>query len=660
MDRIDVTSMGVHSGLNITLLPREQLAMAVNVAMRGGHAHTRPPIRKLALSYAGEEETQALATEALFQGAAFYESFDNDPSCLVASIGGRLFRYTITNNSAVVDEITPFLADGVTRDINDPALPQAWLAQGQDFLVVQNGQANPWFFDGAGVVRSGGEAAHQLPAGRQIHYVNGRFIMVKPDGFSYIAGDLVYNTESGHDYYNYRDSILYTTENEAILAGASFAVPLNAGPITALFSVAIPDTSLGQGPLQVATASSIFSVNLPLNAVEWTTTQQPTQVVALPNGGPVGQYAVCTVNGDAWYRSPDGLRSFVVARRDFNTWVQTSLSFELARVLPFDSQAWLPWASAVNFDNRLLCTCAPVKVLGRGMAHRGLVSLDFNNVSSITVRSQPAYDGVWTGLPILQVVKGKFAGVERCFIFALDATDKITLYELGKEGGGWFDNDGSEDVPIASWIESGAMFGRETDSARLTQSLKKLEAGDLFLERLVGPSTTTPPGEVTFNVQFRSDAYPCWQDWKEFTLCAPSCYTPEACVQPVQVRTQYITAARLPMAPDVCNSRTDRQHRVGYYFQVKFAWTGHAELHGLNLWAALAPATRNVICADGACEVLACCEDSLFTYSIESPLACDLSIVQQPTVVTAYEWSTEADAPTFDTDAGSTITPIPD
>lgn len=657
IDRIDVTTLGMNSGISPTLLPREQLAMAVNVANRGGHAHTRPPIRKLRLSYA-TEDTQTAATEALFQGAAFYSSFDNDPNCIIASIGGRLFRYTISNNSADIDEITPFLSDGVTPDVNDPTLRQAWLAQGQDFMVINDGQSNPYFFDGASVQRSAGAAQYQLPAGRQIHYVNGRFVMVLPDGYSYIASDLVYSRVSGHAAYNYRDSILYTTENESILNGQAFAVPLNSGAITALFSVAVPDSSLGQGPLQISTANGIYSVDLPLDAILWTTVQQPTQIVALPNGGPTGQYAVTTVNGDAWYRAADGLRSFVVARRDFNTWVQTPLSTEMSRVLDYDTPSWLQWCSTVNFDNRLLCTCAPLRVLERGIVHRGLVALDFNNISSLTARTQPSYDGVWTGLPILQVVKGKFAGVERCFLFALDATNKITLYELGREGSSWFDNNGTEDVPIESWIESGALFGRESDPARITQALKRFYTGDIFLEKLIGPQSASPAGTIEFTTQFRSDAYPCWQDWHTFTACAPSCYTPDACVQPVQVRTQYITALRMPEVPDVCNTRTDRMQRSGYYFQVKFTWTGHAELHGFNFYAKAVPATRNVACATPTCEVLACCEDSLFTYAIENPLSCDLTIVQQPQVVSLLEWSTEVDAPTFDVDAGGTITPI--
>lgn len=660
LDKVGPLPLGMNSGLDPALLSPLQASMLVNATCRGGHAHTRPPIRKLSLSYSGS--IQMVATRALFQGAAFYQALGNNPNALIASIGGRLFRYTITSNSVVVDEITPLLGAGPALDVNDPTRPQAWLAQGQDFMVINDGQALPYFFDGSQVVRSRGYAGQQLPAGRQIHYVNGRFVMVLADpnkmpGISYIASDLVYNTDSGTAAYNYRDAILYIKDNQAILGGLAFAVPVTAGEITALFSTAVSDTSLGQGPLQVATSNGIYSTILPLDATLWTTTQQPTQVVALPNGGPTGQYAVTTVNGDAWYRAPDGLRSFVVARRDFNTWVQTPLSFEMARVLPYDTQGLLPWASAVNFGNRLLVTASPFRVVGRGIVHRGLVALDFNNISSLTTRSQPAYDGLWTGLPILQLVKGKFAGVERCFIFALDASDSITLYELGTDDAGWFDSDGTNDVGIASWLETSSLFGRESDSDRVTQPLKKLITGDLFLEGLVGPTTANPSttGRVTFTVQFRSDQYPCWQDWHTFNLCAPACYTPEGCSQPLTVREQYATFQRLPEAPDVCNTTQGRQHRQGYLFQLKLSWTGHAAWQRVNVWATPVPATRNVLCSDGTCEVLTCCEDSLFTYSIESPLVCDLSVVQQPVVAYPIEWDATDDAPTVNEGGGTII-----
>lgn len=160
-DNIDIIQMGMHSGLATTMLPKQQAAFLVNITARGGHASTRPPIQKLSLSYASADVQINL--RAAFQGAAFYRSIGNNPSCLVASIGGHLFRFVVTNQSVVADEITPLLSDGITLDVNDPNQPQAWLAQGQDFLVVQDGQSNPWFFDGASVKRSSGSAGQQLP-----------------------------------------------------------------------------------------------------------------------------------------------------------------------------------------------------------------------------------------------------------------------------------------------------------------------------------------------------------------------------------------------------------------------------------------------------------------------------------------------------------------
>ncbi len=649
LDRFGPVPQGMNSGLAVPLLAPTQLGMAVNITCRGGYAHNRPPLRKLSLSYTSVQ-VAADATQAIFQGAAFYSSYGNNPSCIIASIGGRIFRYTINGNQCAVDDLTP------AGDPNNSLLEQAWLAQGQDFLIINDGQNRPLSFNGASVTRL--PNGTWLPVGKQIHYVNGRFIVALPDGRSYIASDLVYNTTSGTPTYNYRDSILRTTENEAILAGASFAVPLSSGAITSLFSVAIPDTSLGQGPLQIGTHGGVFSVDLPLDATLWTTTQQPSQTVALPNGGPTGFYAVTTVNGDAWYRGGDGLRSFVTARRDFNTWVQTALSDELERILPYDTSALLSHASALNFYNRFLCTCSPYRVRGRGIAHRGLVALDFNNISSITQRSQPAYDGLWTGLPILQLVRGRFNGVERCFVFALDGNGAITLSVLGADGTARFDYDGTDEVPMQCWIESPALLGREGEPRSFI--LKRLLAADLWLNSLSG----TGSGDITITPLFRSDHYPCYVNWCDpFVICAPACAQPENCTQPITTQPQYATFLRLPQPPDDCNRVTDRPFRTGYFFQIKLAWTGHLAFHNLSLWASAQPENLDSrsCSVSPTCTVLQCCGDGLFTYSIEDTAdpSCDVVITQQPTITYSdqLEWDVDNDAPTVDVDSGLTITP---
>lgn len=598
LDKIDISNLGMNSGADPTILPDNQHSFACNTTFRGGHPCSRPPIRKIRLSYADGVESGA--TEALFQEAAYYESIAGRPGALLMSASGRIFRFLINNNSAMVDELTG-------ADINNPTRDQAWMFQGEEFMVINDGESQPFIFDGAGLRRA--ISGEELPPSRMGHYVNGRFVVALPDGRSFIAGDLV-TSPSGTPAYGYRDAILKTTENQTILQGKAFAVPLTAGPITSLFSVAIPDTSLGQGPLQVGTRKGVFSVDLPLDATQWTTTLQPSSTVSLPSYGPTGQSAVAIVNGDAWYRAKDGIRSFVVARRDFNTWVQTALSFEMNSILPSDTKSLLKYASSVVFDNRLLMTCSPHRVRDRGVAHRGLVALDFNNISSLTMRSQPSYDGLWTGLEVLKIVIGEFDEVERCFMFALDADNKICLYELLEtETDQNFDNNGSEDVQIESWLVSNALFGRESQAPQITLPLKKLLLSDFFLEELAG--------DVEVDLKFRSDQWPFWVDWNAFEFCAPSTNCPENCEPFEPVHRQYATFHRTPEPPEECNSLTGRQHRTGYYFQIRLQWTGRLKLHQLLVWSQPILETVPTQCPSPTCQVVKGCGDNFFTYEIE-------------------------------------------
>lgn len=605
-DTLDSTTMGVHSGLPPRLLPKNQLSFAVNVTCRGGFPRTRPNYRKLKISYSGESTQTNLRGN--FQKASFYEGFGSNQNCLVSAVAGRLFRWLIVNDQVSVSEITPLLGGNpATPDLNNPSLDKAWMWQAEDFLIVTDGQSLPVFFDGAGTRRSRGPSGQELPAGAAGSFINGRVILSLTNRRAYIAGDLVYNRTSGTPAYNYRDSVLRTTENEAILNGAAFAVPIQAGPINAIFAVAVPDTSLGQGPIQIGTRRGVFGVNLPLDSTLWTTTLQPSQVISLPSSGPLSD-GVAIVNGDAWYRAKDGIRSFQIARRDFNTWVQTPLSYEVSRVLDVDTEALLDHSSSVDFRNRLLMTCSPYRVPDRGVAHRGLVSLDFNNISSLTTRTPPDYDGLWTGIPILQVLTGTFNGVERCFAFALDGDGDITLYEIMADDAARFDFDGTQDVRTESWFETNALFGLVAYPDAIKNRLKKLVTTELY------PKSVS--GTVDFDVKYRSDDYPLWRDWKSFSVCAESCIK-NPCPDAGEVQELYFTYRRLPEPSDECNPITGRNYRSGYAFQLRVFWRGHSELNKVVTWARPINETLSNVCVDQDCVGLKQCGENLFDYSIE-------------------------------------------
>jgi hypothetical protein len=84
--------------------------------------------------------------------------------------------------------------------------------------------------------------------------------------------------------------------------------------------------------------------------------------------------------------------------------------------------------------------------------------------------------------------------VKRCFVFSLNEFDEIELYELTKDS--HFDHDGTDNVRIEWEEESRAMnFGNAYE-------MKQLESSDLFWDSV--------DGDVSIQIQFRPDSYPCW------------------------------------------------------------------------------------------------------------------------------------------------------
>lgn len=605
---LSVVTAGMNSGISPRLLPANQVSFAINLTFRGGLPRTRPVLRKIPLNYSETvytEDTEQHATEALFQDALAYQASGSGQNCLISMIGGRVFRYLIGGSSGTVQDIS------LTGDLNDSLNPDAWMWQSEDFLIIQNRQANPLFFDGASLRRSKGDAGSELPPGCMGVYVQGRNWMALPDQQSFLGGDLVYSHGFG-DGYDGRAAVLQTKENTFLRGGGAFGLPLTAGKINAMVNIAIADTSLGQGPLQVMTGNSVFSVQVPLERTEWADVQYPLMTISMPGYGALSQYSAVPVNGDIWMRAFDGLRSFRIGRRDISSeWVNTPQSTEVEKILQMDTMALLNKASAVVFDNRYLVAVSPHRVEGRGTAFRGLVALDFSNVSSLTQRTPPAYDGLWTGLEILKILKGTFGGVERCFIFALDEEEKICLYELLADGKGRFDHDGENDVGVESVLESRSMGFKDGGN-----ELKKLFCADLFLDKLLGPGD----GGLNFETKFKSDENTNWHDWHDWSMCAPAkdCRV-EDCPEFADVFPGYRTYLRLPQPSDECNNITRRQTRTGYEFSLRLKWTGYAQLNRAIVWAIPAPETVVTGCPTTEdCTLLSGCEEAWFTYRIES------------------------------------------
>jgi hypothetical protein len=123
--------------------------------------------------------------------------------------------------------------------------------------------------------------------------------------------------------------------------------------------------------------------------------------------------------------------------------------------------------------------------------------LDFDVLSRMHGAEQPAWEGIWTGPTILQMVTGRFSGVERCFAFVLNGANQIELWELSRDYP-WDHGDGG-DTRI-EWSLEMKSLGFDSPFSQ-----KQLEYGELYVDQL--------QGKVNISAEWRPDEYPKWLTW---------------------------------------------------------------------------------------------------------------------------------------------------
>jgi len=405
--------------------------------------------------------------------------------------------------------------------------------------------------------------------------------MALANGKDFIAGDIV-RGPSGTKALNFRDSILNITENQFLVGGGLFTVPGSIGSITAMIFTAQLDAALGQGPLMVFTATHVFSCNTPVDRLTWQSLTNPILTEPAIGNGALGQYSTFLVNSDTQYRSPDGIRSLILASQDFNTWIRTPISREVERVLNRDNAALLAFSSGVFFDNRTLMTASPIST-PQGVYHQALVALNTDLQTTVREKKPPAYDGVWPGLNILGITTGLFSLVQRCYNFVFNTTlSTLELWELMPSATSDVENNplppivGDNGlVPIEWWFESPVLFKERTPSER---TFKQLNNGEIMVDKLVG--------RVDFQAFWKPDQYPCWVPWISWSECA----TQNTGAPTDNTKPQFRPRMGLGTPPSApCDPSTNRPLREGFNFQFKLVISGQCEFIGARFEAITKP-----------------------------------------------------------------------
>jgi hypothetical protein len=430
----------------------------------------------------------------------------------------------------------------------------------------------------------------EIPAGRMGAYGMGVNALSLTDGISYVTSDVV-GSGAGTQANNYRDAVLKMTQNTFLKGGGSFRLPGTGDQITAIWFPPLLDTSLGQGPLMIGTPFSVFSnFVIGTDPATWANITSPIESEALKDNGPLGQNSTFICDSDTYFRSNIGIGSLIIARRDFfqNSPGNKSVSNEVGTILDPDSQALLSFGSGMSFDNRKVETVSP-QTTTAGVIHQGVVVNNSDLLSSLRSTVPSAWEGLWTGLNILQMIVGRVNGVRRAFAFSFNyTTNQIELYESLKEKTTSFaDNDVT---PILWAFETPVLFNKNVKSLN---DLVQLRDGEVYLSDI--------QGAVHVDVYYRPDFYPCWTKWNSFDVCQST--------DANNSKPGYRMRVGLG-EPDVtpCEIGNNRPLRNGYFFQCRVVITGSCVFKGMRASCITIPQTvyAPVECTEAPCQLIDC------------------------------------------------------
>jgi N-acetylneuraminic acid mutarotase len=500
-------------------------------------------------------------------------------------------------------------------DTNPPNADMVFLYQGENYVFGLCENQGTLIYDGS-TARRADQSQQELQSSYVGVYAWGRNWLAQVNGHRFVAGDLV-GDPSGTPSLAYVDAILKMTENNLLNGGGAFSTPANLGMITAMSALSQLDSSLGIGPILVGTVNSIFSVQAPVDRTTWQNIRYPIQSVALQGSGPTGPRQMITVNSDAWFRSLDGVRSLMAARRDFkSSQSNTPNSLELSPIFDADDQSLLYYGSLATFDNRIFITTSPYRT-SYGIAHRALAVINQDAISSMNKQSPPIWEGLWTGLNILQILSGQINGMNHCYAFVLNVNKGIDLWELLPEG-----NDQTYDIldqitngvesltqtSIEGWIDTRSMnFGDPFQ-------IKKLIMAELYMDSIVD--------NVTVNVYFKPDQYPLWTLWQTVTICAnvSQCTfqgtSGGSCVIWQEQFKQYGARLKLGRPPETPNNITSQPMDRGFEFQFRLETTGSFRVRKFKAHALMEQQEMEGGCSPTVvCKTLSGCQKGLFAYN---------------------------------------------
>ena len=556
---------GMDSGRAPELIEKNQVAFSVNTTFRGGYAKSRPGIRQPAIGFDSMDSKTWFTTNRV-QGAGYY-NIDGSTPVIIVGVGGKIFEKRMSGTNAYIQDITPVYPKdkldvtgvnvGGQVDRNSMRQPKVWMCQADSYFVIQDGLGKAIIYDGATARRAG---STEVPVGTCMAYGLGRLVVAQ--GNQFVVGDILGGATT----------VVSFTETNILNEGGAFSLPAQMGNIVGMTFIARQDTATGQGILLVFAERGVASVDLSQPRTSWKSSA--IQQVAILGVGATSDGSIVLINDDVFWRATDGIRSYRNTNAQFGlfpmysaggNYGRTPISYEVKRILDYDTPGLLSYVSAVYFDNRYLMTVSP-KANQQGAVFRGLAVMDFVPVTSTQKPATACFDGLWTGFQPVELVTGNYPEGDRCFAICTDDNDGNEVWEITKNG--TFDND-DPNCPIQSFIEPRALTFDDL------WHFKKFLRASITVGEMIGT--------VNFSLSFRPDQYPLWTPWHNFTIGKPSetCTSPGICQTPPMIPPQYRCGLIMPDIPDACAAGSQYRLNTGFSILLRIGWTGHASINRL-------------------------------------------------------------------------------
>lgn len=544
-------------------LPATFDSSAVNRTYRGGIRRTRPPFTEIQLT--GDADDVEAFKAGNFQGAYAYSSVKYGSSDGIAvSVAGSIYFLSISNSSASVTKI----ADG-----NDPTLMHTWFCQAEDRLYIQNGKQLALSWGGTtDVPYRLNPILNQMPVGTVMEYAHGR-VWVSDRTNRIFASDIIFGT-GFTETTNTQSFTEQTYWNE----GGSFTPPTKLGSITGMKVMPyIGANTRGQGELVVLCERGAFTLDGSISRTSWIDTG--IQRVALFGRGCTSPWSTVSVNNELFFRSDDGWSLFRNSQSEFNgTLAYRKLSREVNKWVSKDTPWMRQFASAMFFDNRIICTVSPYTVsnkdtsMGLHRPHRGMVVLDLDQTTATSPDGGISFrwNGLWTGPRPTQLLTANISGVKRAFAFSFDEDNKNHLYELREDGEDDF-VDGTSKKIKSYFITKRYDFA---DSGKTNKFYTKgLNGGSLFASEI--------SDEVSISASFRTDSYPCWNELMPKITFGCSNADKEGCT--AEFSEHLYKQFKFLSPDDVCGNGVNGLSTSGYEFQILVEMEGSVAIDRLRI-----------------------------------------------------------------------------